>query len=300
MNRDFQLITRKGVPGNIHAYLQYYNLECSGVEHSHEFFRSRSNEEIFIQSFTPAAHRGICYVLHGYFDHSGSMSQLIRYLTSNQFKVIAYDLQGHGLSTGDRGAIRTFDDYVDLFKEIMERYRKKADQHSVAIAHSTGGAILMDYLLQYGGMIEKAVLVSPLVRSHNWHMSRAGLILMKRVAMLPRVYKRNSSNHDYLQRVKKDPLQNGKIPVGWFQALVNWQNVLENYPDSDKKIMVIQGDKDKTVDWKYNLAFIKRKFPNCEVRIIRGGNHQLLNEREDLLKQTFNCLDSFIIQANGD
>ncbi|WP_197280068.1 alpha/beta fold hydrolase [Bacillus sp. FJAT-27251] len=270
------------------------------MEHSHEFFRSRSNEEIFIQSFTPAAHRGICYVLHGYFDHSGSMSQLIRYLTSNQFKVIAYDLQGHGLSTGDRGAIRTFDDYVDLFKEIMERYRKKADQHSVAIAHSTGGAILMDYLLQYGGMIEKAVLVSPLVRSHNWHMSRAGLILMKRVAMLPRVYKRNSSNHDYLQRVKKDPLQNGKIPVGWFQALVNWQNVLENYPDSDKKIMVIQGDKDKTVDWKYNLAFIKRKFPNCEVRIIRGGNHQLLNEREDLLKQTFNCLDSFIIQANGD
>jgi alpha-beta hydrolase superfamily lysophospholipase len=285
---------RNAIKGNMPAYLQYYNLDCKGVEHQHEFFCSSRNEEIFIQSFTPATPKGVCFVLHGYLDHAGSLSHLIRHLTSSQYQVIAYDLQGHGLSTGDRGAISTFDDYVEILREILERYRQKAALPACAIAHSTGGAILMDYLLRYDSLFEKAVLVSPLVRSHNWHLSRAGLILMHRFKELPRVYKRNSSNIQYLQQVKEDPLQHGRIPVGWFQALVDWHNQLEDYPASDKKVLVIQGDKDTTVDWKYNLAYIKRKFPNCEVRIVKGGNHQLLNEREDLLKSTFNHLDSFM------
>jgi alpha-beta hydrolase superfamily lysophospholipase len=281
------------------AYLQYYNLDCRKVEHRYEFFSS-GKEEVFIQSFNPASPAAICFVLHGYLDHAGSVSNLINHLTSKGYQVIAYDLQGHGLSAGYRGAISTFKDYVEVFGEVLKRYTVKNTLPVYAIAHSTGGAILIDHLLRFGSFFEKAVLVSPLIRSYNWHLSKAGLLLLHRlIEKLPRFYKRNSSNRLYLQSVKKDPLQHRKIPVGWFKALLEWNAQLPEYPDSNQKIMVIQGDNDTTVDWKFNLEFIRSKFPNSEVRMVKGGKHQLLNERQELLKETFNLLDAYLDKKPG-
>jgi alpha-beta hydrolase superfamily lysophospholipase len=100
------------------------------------------------------------------------------------------------------------------------------------------------------------------------------------------VFKRNSSDAAYLKFVKQDPLQHHKIPLVWFVALREWNKKLKNYKKSDEKILVLQGDVDQTVDWNYNLTFIQKKFPNCQVRLVHGGDHQLLNENPSLLDKT--------------
>lgn len=33
-----------------------------------------------------------------------------------------------------------------------------------------------------------------------------------------------------------------------------------------------------TVDWKYNMEFIKEKFPRAEIFMIEAGGHQRINE----------------------
>jgi len=35
---------------------------------------------------------------------------------------------------------------------------------------------------------------------------------------------------------------------------------------------------DTTVDWKYNMQFIKEKFPRAEVLMIDAGGRHLINE----------------------
>jgi alpha-beta hydrolase superfamily lysophospholipase len=270
----------------INQYLSFYGIHIEGIQHNFEFLQY-GEEKIFIQSFTPSNPIGSVLVVHGYLDHSGSMVNLINSLLNKQYLVITYDLQGHGLSSGARAEIIDFHDYVAVFHEVNQWVRRKTALPVHVVAHSTGGAIIVDYLLRKQGTFKKVILVSPLVRSYKWHLSKLGITLIfPFVKQLTRVFKRNSSDSAYLKFVKQDPLQHHKIPLVWFVALREWNKKVKNYKKSYEKILVIQGDVDRTVDWNYNLTFIQKKFPNCQVRLIHGGDHQLLNENPSLLDHT--------------
>ncbi|MED4454966.1 alpha/beta hydrolase [Metabacillus fastidiosus] len=279
---------------NLDIYLNFYNLESDHIEHCYEFVEC-SGERIFVQTFSPLNPVAVTYVIHGYFDHAGSMSNLINYLTRRKHKVITYDLQGHGLSSGKRLRITDFSEYVDVFKEIYERKKESNSLPAYVISHSTGGAITIEYLFQYCSPFQKVILVSPLVRSYAWNLSKLGFTFMSSVTNeLNRMFKNNSSNEEYLQFVKKDPLQHNKVPLDWFKSLIAWNERIKEYLPLDEKLFVIQGDKDRTVDWKHNLSFIKGKFPECKIQIVSGGDHQLFNENEELLLKMFEYMDEIL------
>jgi alpha-beta hydrolase superfamily lysophospholipase len=279
---------------NINGYLSFYSLNTNQIQHQYEFLKI-NKEEIFFQTFTPTNPIATVFVVHGYLDHSGSLNHLINFLTQHQYQVMTYDLLGHGLSTGARASIDDFRDYVENFKEIYELKTGKATFPVHVIAHSTGGAVIMDYLLRFGNPFDKVILVSPLVRSYAWILSKIGTLLVRPfIKELRRVFKRNSSNRHYLQSVKKDPLQYRKLPLTWFQSLIAWNKQVKKYAKSETRIYVIQGNKDRTVDWKYNLKFLKKKFSQCNVQIIQGGDHQLFNERQQLLDKTFSSIEEIL------
>lgn len=281
---------------DINHYLSFYEIYTQGIEHHFEFFQYGA-EKIFIQSFTPSNPIGCVLVVHGYLDHSGSIRNLINSLLHKQYLVITYDLQGHGLSSGARAEINDFHDYVAVFHEVNQWVRRKTNLPLHVVAHSTGGAIILDYLLRKQGTFKKVILVSPLVRSYKWHLSKLGIrLIFPFVKQLTRVYKKNSSDAAYLKFVKQDPLQHHKIPLVWFVALREWNRKLKNYKKSDEKIFVLQGDVDQTVDWNYNLTFIQKKFPNCQVRLVHGGDHQLLNENPSLLAKSLFYIHEYLIE----
>jgi alpha-beta hydrolase superfamily lysophospholipase len=271
---------------DINRYLAFYGIQTEKIEHDYEFLQY-GGEQIFIQSFTPLNPIGMVLVVHGYLDHSGSMRNLINDLLAKQYHVITYDLQGHGLSSGAKAEIIDFHDYVKVFHEVNKWARRKTTLPLHVVAHSTGGAIVIDYILRKQATFQRVVLVSPLIRSHQWRLSKLGIILIKPfVKQLTRVFKRNSSDSTYLKFVKQDPLQHHKIPLVWFEALIAWNKKVTDYKKSYEEVLVIQGDRDRTVDWNYNLTFIQKKFPTCKVRLIHGGDHQLLNENPRLLEKT--------------
>ncbi|MGM0903835.1 MAG: alpha/beta hydrolase [Bacillota bacterium] len=271
---------------DINHYLEFYGIHREEIEHGYEFLKY-GEEKIFIQSFTPSTPIGMVIVVHGYLDHSGSMRNLINDLLHKQYQVVTYDLQGHGLSSGARAEIIDFHDYVEVFHEVNQWAKRKTALPVHVVAHSTGGAIIIDYLLRKQATFQKVILVSPLIRSHQWYLSKLGIRLIKPfVNQLTRVFKRNSSDSTYLDFVKQDPLQHHKLPIVWFEALRTWNKKVKDYKKSYEEVLVIQGDRDRTVDWNYNLTFIQKKFPNCQVRLIHGGDHQLLNEHPRLLNKT--------------
>ena len=61
-------------------------------------------------------------------------------------------------------------------------------------------------------------------------------------------------------------------------------------PDAGRPITILQGARDETVSWKFNLDFLCDRFPEHVVRMFPEGQHQLLNESEPLRSEVLEGL----------
>lgn len=61
--------------------------------------------ELVSQVWWPEKAVATLFVFHGYYDHMGLYRHLIEWALEQKFAVIACDLPGHGLSSGERASI---------------------------------------------------------------------------------------------------------------------------------------------------------------------------------------------------
>ena len=59
--------------------------------------------------------RGTVLICHGYFDYVGLYRHLIAHVLELGYAVLAYDLPGHGLSSGPRG-----DPGLPIYREVLD------------------------------------------------------------------------------------------------------------------------------------------------------------------------------------
>jgi alpha-beta hydrolase superfamily lysophospholipase len=262
-------------------YLQFYKLDVSNLQYEFGFF-DHCSQSFFMQRFRPENKRGTIVVLHGYYDHSATLKHAIRYFTNMKYEVICYDLQGHGLSTGEKATIKEFSQYREAFSHFIHTYCQKGSPPFV-VAHSTGAGVVVDYLLKdsHACPFKHVFFLAPLVRMKGWQLAALFIpLLFPYVKSFKRVFRRNSSDKAYLKEVRRDPLQFTKLPLEWIKAVQVWTHTLDNTCASTQDVTFIQGNKDKTVLHRYNLPFLQKKFPNFSCIIVDGGDHQLLNEKE--------------------
>jgi alpha-beta hydrolase superfamily lysophospholipase len=225
-------------------------------------------------------------VSHGYYDHAGTWRHAIPALLEAGNAVVIYDQPGHGLSSGARASISDFGEYVDVLECVMDGCRDRSELPIVLAGHSMGCAVITEYLLERDRAHEpaRAVFVAPLVQTSFWGLSKVGQAgLSWAVSSVPRVFRKNSSDPGYLDFVKQDPLHHGWVPFEWIGALKVWNERAKNFtPSSQMPVRILQGAEDKTVQWEYNLDFLKSKFPDATVQFFPEGRHQLLNEAEPL------------------
>ena len=283
-------------------YLDYYGLsfgdELPGLKHFLGFFEANSFQIASHYWLPEGEIKGTVFVIHGYFDHIGLYGHLIRHLLEKNYAVVAFDLPGHGISSGERVTIETFDHYVDVFSELLHRCETCLPRPWHGVGQSTGGAILLKYIMaakpeHYANPIDKAVLLAPLIHPVGW---KANLCLYRLVHRFVKKMKRkflpNSGDDQFLHFVSTcDPLQERYIATEWVGAMKRWTEEFAALPKCDFPVQVIQGDRDKTVDWRYNLKAIGEKLPNVRISMIEGAQHHLVNEEESLRSQIFNNLN---------
>lgn len=270
-------------------YLLYYGLkQWASIHESNRIVHK--NLDIFVQSFVPNKRKGLVTIVHGYLDHSGAFSKLIDSLLSEGYGIVTFDLPGHGHSFGDRGDIEEFNDYSTALHAVQCHYKKQGlnDSKWSVIGHSTGAAIVLDYINNGVNSFNKIIMVSPLVQPYLWSFSKIGVkIIGKKVKHIKRTFRKNSSDLDYLKFVKNDPLQFSAMPVNWLHSFTKWHNNLPKLPISNENLFIVQGNKDTTVDWKYNIRFLLDKYPLSKCILIDEGNHQLFNENDAIRETTF-------------
>ena len=275
------------------VYFNYYNLHTTQHEHYFGTFDS-GGYVLAVHMFRPKMTRGTVILMHGFLDHVGTLSSTIQHLLQQGFAVATYDQPGHGLSSGPRASIDDFADYAKIFDDFLRVVDTHMPPPYHSLAHSTGAAIVADHLLTHeDGKLEQVILVAPLVRSAFWHLST----FFTPVADIftddvPRVFQDNSSDKQFLEFVRQDPLQPHRTSLSWFNALVDWNERIQSYPPNPRYLVIIQGNGDTIVDWEYNLEFLVTKFPNARVELIDDGQHQLLNEGPALRTKVFEIIDA--------
>ncbi len=247
------------------------------------------------QAWWPPAPRGSVLLLHGYYDHMGLYGHVVDWALSRRLAVLACDLPGHGLSSGARASIRDFAEYqTALTALIAEARRLDLPRPWHLLGQSTGGAILLDYLLRGEPAPElgETVLLAPLVRPHAWRQGLWTYRLVKPfVRALPRRFSVNSGDPDFLDFLQRDGLQPRELPAQWVGALARWIPQLEAAPVSTRSPLVIQGEQDFTVDWRHNLGILDAKFARPEVLRLPEARHHLVNETAALRQRYFRWLD---------
>jgi len=249
---------------------KFGSLQLAGFDISTHYFSLPSNNKTVV-------------VNHGYYDHAGLYAWLIRMLLQSGCNVLIYDLPGHGLSSGEQAGIESFDVYQQVLAQLMAQARPYLSDQCYLLGQSTGGAITMDYVLNkpdHGFL--KVILMAPLVIPVHWTYVR-GLLWMASpfVDHLPRLFSKNSHDEHFVHFVKDDdPLQSSTVKRSWGKALVEWQKHFLASPASSIPALLFQGDKDKTVDWRYNVDKITEKFTDLTVLMLPGAMHHLANEVE--------------------
>jgi len=282
------------------SYSAYYDIayeqDYPSLKHLFGGFDS-AGERIAMQVFClPNAH-STAFVYHGYYDHVGLFNNVVNYFLKHGYSVVAYDLPGHGLSSGERAAIDNFRCYQQV---LSDAFKVVADfglpSRRVALAQSTGCAVLMSYLLSGGeAEFERVVLLAPLLKPCDWWWGKPAHSVLKHfIHSLPRKFADNSDDQAFLEFLReRDPLQARTLPLSWVGALKKWQPWFLKQAPVNSSILVLQGDADETVEWRYNLPRIKQKFPNAKVVFVSGAHHHLAKESEAYREQLWQACDDY-------
>ncbi|WP_053070453.1 alpha/beta hydrolase [Alkalihalobacillus pseudalcaliphilus] len=290
--RDFSFINTSYSEAVQH-YLQFYHLPHKNIKYCHGYIHS-SKEKIFVQSFSKSNPKGTVFLMHGYLDHVGCLSRFIHYLIEQNYQVIGFDLPGHGLSTGEKASIQDFEDYVEVLDDVIHLVKDNIAQPLYLVAHSTGAAISFSYLLNHQNMFKRVVLIAPLIRAASFRVSKCLFWVAKPfIRQLPRVFRANSNEQAFLEFIKSDPLQARVLPMKWIGAKLTWFKRISKGQTCSSDVLILQGDRDKTVDWKYNLSYLEKSVPNNEIHLVKGAGHHLLNEVQIVQNQIFKQIERF-------
>ncbi len=219
-------------------------------------------------------------VLHGYLDHTGLFGKLMEWGLRQGCNVLAFDLPGHGLSDGEPAAIDDFADYSGAIADVLDTV-SLPELPLWVMAQSTGAAALMDYAGSYDWPFAANVLLAPLIRPLGWPgILVAHAFLHRIIDSVPRTFAENTSDLEFLDFIQTDPLQSHRISLRWIGALRRWLGRLEQRDLGVGPALIIQGDEDGTVDWRYNVDVVRTLFPDSRVEYLSGAGHQLANETE--------------------
>lgn len=287
--------------------------------------------QIAVQAWVPAAPRGTCFVVHGYFDHVGLYRHLIAWALARDLTVLAFDLPGHGLSSGEPVSIPDFLDYQHVLVGILALAETGAKAGLApkpwrAIGQSTGAAILLDYLLGASGPVvarnpaqgimreqsgvsqglgedletsarvppwRQVALLAPLVRVTSWGGVNITWQLLHRFQdRVPRGFGVNSHDPAFLNFQKyEDPMQIRYVSAQWVGSMIRWARRIERVEPCRFSPIILQGDEDKTVDYAFNLPVLSGKFAQPKIIMLPNGRHHLVNESEKLRAEMFGELD---------
>jgi acylglycerol lipase len=123
----------------------------AGTRHTSGQFSGAGGMRLHLQAWLPAGSEpagphpepaAVVAVVHGYGDHGGRYAWLGEDLAARGYGLYAYDLRGHGQSSGKRGQVGRFDEYLDDTEVFLGEVRRaQPGKPLFLLGHSMGGLV---------------------------------------------------------------------------------------------------------------------------------------------------------------
>ncbi len=279
-------------------YLDFFALPQASATITHQAGALHcASFDLILQTWSPKNPCATAYLVHGLHDHVGLYRHLIHYCLAHNWRVVAFDLPGHGLSSGKANVIDSFQRYDQVFTEILLAIKKHYAEPIRVFGQSTGGAIIINYLLKNAvkpsqSPFASVHLIAPLIRPREWKK----LFLLPALKSFKTEFKRgkslNSHDQDFLNLVwYQDPLQAKALSMSWAMSAYEWMKFIEKQKPCNVPVQIVQGNDDHTVAWKHNLKVLKEKFPNQTLCLINNGRHHLVNESVEIRQKMWDFFD---------
>lgn len=285
--------------GNILAANDSYYMFKDKIEYTQEVLDLKG----VTKDYTLASHfykypesKKLMITIHGYADNCGYMKFIHQFLWNKGFSILCIELPGHGLSSGDRATIDSFDTYEKIISLIPKKYFN-AYKTVNFLAHSTGTvSLLMHLQAKKKNPFSKTILLSPLVRSKYWYPSTLALPLLKFFTdTIPRSDKSEPKHHMYRDMIKNDPHAITRISLDWFSKLRMWNKKISKYKlKYDDELFVIFSEDDEVIDITYNMKFYKEYFPKADFTLIKNATHHMDYSHSEVQKIFYKKLDQIL------
>eukprot|EP00040_Diaphanoeca_grandis_P004264 m.27820 g.27820 ORF g.27820 m.27820 type:complete len:266 (-) comp15816_c0_seq1:401-1198(-) len=243
------------------------------------FAKSYDGVELWYEDWQPIA--GVprkpspLILSHGFDDSSQLWSEQIESLIQNGFRVIAWDMRGHGKSKAP--AHTSGYSKMAQVEDILAIYEACSLSNAILVGHSMGAYDQQLFALRYPSMITGMVLygTGPGFGSEKGWMrwnEQADKIAKSRDESNPTVaaFCRGS----YKQR-SEDP---------FYQQLEHGQTtLLKSLKTFKMPTAILIGDRDKTFLGASKL--MKREIPNSTLTIIEDGGHMVIKKKPQEFQQ---------------
>jgi acylglycerol lipase len=119
---------------------------------------------LFIRAAGSAASQSATLILtHGLGEHSNRYGHVATEFVARGWRVIAWDLRGHGRSSGARGDVLAYESFIEDLRAVAEEFRTEGGP-LFFYGHSLGGQITLRFLQTTPIPCQGAIAASPWLR----------------------------------------------------------------------------------------------------------------------------------------
>ncbi len=252
------------------------------------YFRGPDDTELFYQTWTPDKIRGTFLITHGLAEHSECYHHVAKELSEDGWKVLAWDLRGHGRSEGKRGYVKDFALYIEDLTHLIDKVVKR-DGNLVMFGHSMGGLISIRYIESQEPDVAALCLSSPAlgltakVPKVKEALAHVALRWVPTLTMYNEIkYEDLTRDEDMLKSHYADTLRHDKISPGLFLGMVENFALASEQAGQIKPpvLMQLSGD-DRLVSTEASRDFFQHlPSKNKELHIYPDSLHEVFNDRD--------------------
>lgn len=270
---------------------------------------SKDRTEIFFQKWVTAHPKGIVLITHGLAEHSDCYSTLAERLQNQGYEVYAIDLRGHGRSSGKRGYVQDFSDYIKDLKSLMDSILNESSSGQLPFylfGHSMGGLVTTLLCLENPGLKANGIILSAPLFGLSLPVpaikDAAAQFLVK---WIPSITLHNELNYNHLSRDKemvqsyaKDVLRHEKIsPKVYIGMLNGFKTVHDRAREIKLPVLMQLAGQDKVVSTPIAQE-VMGYLPNEKnvLEIYPESYHEIYNDFDK--NQAFSDLIQFLTETS--
>lgn len=258
----------------------------------HKFIKLRDGVEIYA-NFKNVGSSVWVIALHGIGEHQGRHVYL-EHILGSDFNLFRYDFRGHGRSTGKRGYVDNFYQYMQDLDEIIDFLKRQHRMKEfILFGHSMGGLIVSGYLQSFakkqfypkkviihappvgiGGTL--GIFLNKVPQNIFYMITKIPIsIPLKKMFNLGLLSHEPTVKQDYIADTLNCTQLHSKLLA---ELIYTMREVFSKPLDPLCPLYCSIGDKDKIVNVENFLDYFRVVETKASVKILNGAYHEVHHE----------------------